>query len=220
MLCPTGIGAKLTGHSDPWPFSSDQLWRMAPVLARRARRCRLAQFGGSPARRCLSEPLTSSQLSQFVKEEHAACCASDRRRYNFDFETMEPLEGRFLWEPVDQPPRLADSSESEFGCDSSSELQTRTVPVVLKTTPELSRPAPLKETERISVCPPDSPLKATEHTSSTDISRIGKRSTVSQRDGRRPLAVICNDRDELRFRELLPSLADETVHASPSPIER
>ncbi|XP_037070751.1 translation initiation factor IF-2-like [Pollicipes pollicipes] len=94
MLCPPGMGGNVAA-------ADGDLWRMAPALARQTRRCRLAAFGGTPARRCLSEPADSQLLNQFVKEEHAACRAADRSRYNFDFDLMLPLEGgHFVWERV------------------------------------------------------------------------------------------------------------------------
>ena len=142
------MGGKLSDQDEPWTLSAEELWRAAPALARQARRRRLAPFGGSPARRCLSEPLDSAQLSQFVKEEHAACRASDRRRYNFDFETMRPLEGRFRWQPVSPPPPLVRSSQTELNCGSPVELGSQTV-VVVRPAPELGRRVPLDGADRV-----------------------------------------------------------------------
>ena len=55
---------------------------------------------GRRARRRLFSAVDADDVSRFVKRELAAIRAADRRRYNFDFERMEPLEGRFQWEPV------------------------------------------------------------------------------------------------------------------------
>ena len=135
MLCPLGMGGKLRDDGEPWSLSADDLWRAAPALARQARRYRLAQFGGSPARRCLSKPLKSSELSQFVKEEHAACQAADRRRYNFDFETLQPLEGPFSWEPV-SPPLVRHGAGEELSCCSPEAGLVRPAPELGRREPE------------------------------------------------------------------------------------
>ena len=131
------MGAKLLDHEgDRWAVSMEELWRAAPALARRARRYRLAPFGGSPARRCLSGPLDGGRLSQLVKEELSACRAADRHRYNFDFETLRPLEGRFLWQPVSPPPALVRTSSQQQEADSAGPES-----LLVRPAPELGRRA-------------------------------------------------------------------------------
>ena len=55
---------------------------------------------GHRARHRLFSAVDADDVSRFVKRELAAIRAADRRRYNFDFDKMQPLEGRFQWERV------------------------------------------------------------------------------------------------------------------------
>ena len=64
---------------------------------------RLTQGQAAPghrARRRLFSAVDPDEVSRFVKRELACIRAADRRRYNFDFDKMLPLEGRFQWERV------------------------------------------------------------------------------------------------------------------------
>ena len=73
------------------------------TLLHRAIHRRLSQdqaTAGRRARRRLFSAVDPDEVSRFVRRELAAVRAADRRRYNFDFERLQPLEGRFQWERV------------------------------------------------------------------------------------------------------------------------
>ncbi|XP_043204676.1 uncharacterized protein LOC122371941 [Amphibalanus amphitrite] len=88
------------------------------------RRLTLGQVtAGRRARRRLFSAVDADDVSRFVKRELAAIRAADRRRYNFDFDRMEPLEGRFQWErvgvcqsPCENTPMHRSARRLQFDC--------------------------------------------------------------------------------------------------------
>ncbi|XP_064102842.1 cyclin-dependent kinase inhibitor 1B-like [Macrobrachium nipponense] len=51
-------------------------------------------------RRNLFGPIDHEENLKFVQDELAKIAQCDRQKWNYDFETDRPLEGRFHWEPV------------------------------------------------------------------------------------------------------------------------
>ena len=85
------------------PLKSAALQASPATLLHRTIQRRLTQAQLTPghrARRRLFSAVDADEVSRFVKRELAAIRAADRRRYNFDFDKMQPLEGRFQWERV------------------------------------------------------------------------------------------------------------------------
>lgn len=76
--------------------AAGDVWRSAPSVLQRVGH-RLDSISGTRARRRLFTASNVEETKQFVKQELAAIRAADRKRYNFDFENMRPLPGRYEW---------------------------------------------------------------------------------------------------------------------------
>lgn len=55
---------------------------------------------GESARRCLFGPVEHEQLRRELKLRLEEMSEQDSRRWNFDFQTENPLPGRFQWEEM------------------------------------------------------------------------------------------------------------------------
>jgi len=95
-----------------------------------------SRVAASRARRCLFGPVTEAELANTESELHDRDRLVDdekRRRWNFDFQRMVPLPGRWQWERVGQQTPAGCSAIERAPFDDSPNAAA--VPSTLGTTP-------------------------------------------------------------------------------------
>ena len=55
---------------------------------------------GQSVRRCLFGPVDHKQNADFLKKQYELQHQESKQRWNFDFQTMTPLAGKFQWEAI------------------------------------------------------------------------------------------------------------------------
>lgn len=118
-----------------------EIWQIVDSAWLRRRRDCLTSYGGKPAKRRLFGNCSPHEVRDYVKKELAIIHEQDRANYNFDFERMTPLPGRYQWQPVESSVHLSPTSplSTDSSLSSSSDFDRSRLSSAPCSTPSRAR---------------------------------------------------------------------------------